>query len=290
MLNFLFGKKKKKRSVKKGKGRKLPAVLLRLCKKYHIKVTRKVGKRRIYKKVSVLKKQLKHKMKNKNKQRRSRFGFDNITNILNIKNLIKQLQDYKDGVGSINSVLIDLNHFLKDKSHFPEISINADAYKNAVHDMARGSPSYLQKQRILGGLIAQLTPYKNCNYSAQDDYDDFEHCDSNKDEVKGLILDLLTIVFGLKKGVDFYVNNTSFGKKKKKVIKLKNNKKIGPKLQGYANGVGLIIIKIKGKVYSKRIKRGTKKGYFKITIKGKNYQCKQKQRAHVTLVALKRKR
>ena len=53
-------------------------------------------------------------MKNKNKQRRSRFGFDNITNILNIKNLIKQLQDYKDGVGSINSVIIDLNHFLKD--------------------------------------------------------------------------------------------------------------------------------------------------------------------------------
>ena len=75
----------------------------------------------------------------------------------------------------------------------------------------------------------------------------------------------------------------------KKVAKLKNNKSLGSKLQGYANGAGLIIIKIKGKVYRKRIKRGTKKGYFKITINKKNYQCKQKERANVTLVALKRK-
>jgi len=82
---------------------------------------------------------------------------------------------------------------------------------------------------------------------------------------------------------------SSFGKKKNKVIKLKNNKTLGSKLQGYANGLGLIALKIKGKVYHKRIKRGTKKGYFKITIKGKNYHYKQKQRGYVTLVALKRK-
>ena len=81
----------------------------------------------------------------------------------------------------------------------------------------------------------------------------------------------------------------SFGKKKKKVAKLKNNKSFGSKLQGYSNGVGVMAIKIKGKIYRKRIKRGTKKGYFKITINGKNYQCKKKERAYVTLVALKRK-
>ena len=80
---------------------------------------------------------------------------------------------------------------------------------------------------------------------------------------------------------------TSFGKKSKKLIKLKNNKSLGSKLQGYANGLGLIALKIKGKVYRKRIKRG--KNYFKITIKGKNYHYKQKQRGYVTLVALKRK-
>ena len=61
-----FGKKKrtsKKKSVKKSV-RKPPARLIKMCKKYHIKVTKKVGKKRVYKKVAVLKKQLKRKMKN----------------------------------------------------------------------------------------------------------------------------------------------------------------------------------------------------------------------------------
>jgi hypothetical protein len=44
-------------------------------------------------------------------------------------------------------------------------------------------------------------------------------------------------------------------KKKEKVVKLKNNKSLGSKLQGYANGLGLITLKIKGKVYRKRIKK-----------------------------------
>ena len=59
---FLFGKKrrvsKKKKSVKRP-----PKRLLRLCKKYGIKTTIKRGKKRVYKKVSVLKKLIKMKRK-----------------------------------------------------------------------------------------------------------------------------------------------------------------------------------------------------------------------------------
>ena len=227
MLSFLFGKKKKKHSVKKGKGRKPPARLIKLCKKYGIKVTRKVGRRRVYKKVSVIKKQLKKKMKGRKvhtrrsrRSRRSRFGDlspdKNIQIIRNIKNLILQLQMYMDGdkKGSITHVLDSLNNFLNDETDYPGISISADAYTHAVHDMQRGSPNYLQKQRILAGLISKLTVYKNCEYTAQDDYDDNTGCDSNKQEMKHLIIDLLTTVLGLKKGVDFSVNGTSFGKRR----------------------------------------------------------------------------
>ena len=72
MLNF-FGKKRR-RSVKKGKKtRKPPARLIKLCKKYKIKCTKKVGKKRIYKSVTVLKKQLRRKMKSR-KVRRAAFG------------------------------------------------------------------------------------------------------------------------------------------------------------------------------------------------------------------------
>lgn len=71
MLAFLFGKKKKnKRSP--GKVRKPPANLLHSCRKYRIKVTRKVGKRRVYKSISVLKKQLRRKQKVKHRRRRAR--------------------------------------------------------------------------------------------------------------------------------------------------------------------------------------------------------------------------
>jgi len=54
-----------KYSVKKfamGK-KKIPAALRKKCKKYKIKLTRKVGRRRVYKSIAVLKKQLKMKMK-----------------------------------------------------------------------------------------------------------------------------------------------------------------------------------------------------------------------------------
>ena len=52
-----FGKKKRSsRRVKKSSNRKPPARLLKMCKKYGIKTTRKVGGRRVYKKTSHLKK------------------------------------------------------------------------------------------------------------------------------------------------------------------------------------------------------------------------------------------
>jgi hypothetical protein len=66
---FSFGKKKRKspkkvkKGVKKVVNRKPPALLIKACKKLHIKVTKKVGKHRVYKKVSVLKKLLKRKLK-----------------------------------------------------------------------------------------------------------------------------------------------------------------------------------------------------------------------------------
>jgi hypothetical protein len=41
-----------------------------MCKKFGIKCTRKVGKRRVYKSTTVLKRQLKKKMKHKNHKNR----------------------------------------------------------------------------------------------------------------------------------------------------------------------------------------------------------------------------
>jgi hypothetical protein len=87
MLSFLnFGKKKRKTRSKKG--RKPPAKILKMCRRFKIKCTKKVGKRRVYKSASALKKQLKRKMRKSRKSRRksrksrksrrrrvSRFGF-----------------------------------------------------------------------------------------------------------------------------------------------------------------------------------------------------------------------
>jgi len=65
---FSFGKKKKKvHSVKRKSSRKPPARLIKMCKRYRIKVTKKVGKKRVYKSVTVLKKQLRRKKKNNKK-------------------------------------------------------------------------------------------------------------------------------------------------------------------------------------------------------------------------------
>jgi hypothetical protein len=65
---FLFGKKR--RAVKKSRSKKPPAALLKKCKKYHIKTTVKRGRKRMYKKVSVLKKLLAKKMKKMRKARK----------------------------------------------------------------------------------------------------------------------------------------------------------------------------------------------------------------------------
>ena len=66
---FSFGKKKRtSRSTKKKGSRKPPAALIRMCKKHGIKCTRKVGHKRVYKSVSVLKKQLRRKKNLKKKK------------------------------------------------------------------------------------------------------------------------------------------------------------------------------------------------------------------------------
>jgi len=83
-MSFLFGRRKRRTTKRKG-SKKPPARLIKMCKRYKIKCTKKVGKRRVYKKVSVLKKQLKRKLKNrktvkkvrkvrKTVRRRFRFG------------------------------------------------------------------------------------------------------------------------------------------------------------------------------------------------------------------------
>jgi hypothetical protein len=83
--SLMFGRRRyRRKGVRKGrkgrKGRKVAKPsksLVRQCRKHHIKVTRKVGKRKVYKKVSVLKKQLKrkirlHRKKSKKTVRRTR--------------------------------------------------------------------------------------------------------------------------------------------------------------------------------------------------------------------------
>ena len=73
---FSFGKKRRSRKSKKT-NRKPPVKILRLCRRLKIKCTKKVGKRRVYKSLAVLKKQIKRKMKKtKRKVRRTtRFRF-----------------------------------------------------------------------------------------------------------------------------------------------------------------------------------------------------------------------
>jgi hypothetical protein len=69
MAFFLFGKKKR-RSRKPRKASKPPAALLRKCRKFKIKTTKKVGKSRVYRSASLLKKLLKKKMKKAKKAKK----------------------------------------------------------------------------------------------------------------------------------------------------------------------------------------------------------------------------
>ncbi len=69
MAFFLFGKKKRS-SRKPRKASKPPAALLRKCRKFKIKTTKKVGKSRVYRSASLLKKLLKKKMKKAKKAKK----------------------------------------------------------------------------------------------------------------------------------------------------------------------------------------------------------------------------
>ena len=79
VLSFFFGKKKRsKRSKKVNKNTKKPNItLIRKCIRLKIKVTRKIGKRRVYKSTKTLKKLLAKKLRNLKKVKRNkryRFG------------------------------------------------------------------------------------------------------------------------------------------------------------------------------------------------------------------------
>ena len=77
-----FGKRRKSRKVRKNAKkthadfrrmpRKLPAKIRKMCRKLKIKCTKKVGSRKVYKKLSVVKKQIARKMRKMRKMRRSR--------------------------------------------------------------------------------------------------------------------------------------------------------------------------------------------------------------------------
>ena len=78
-----FGKRRKsRRKVRKNAKkthadfrrmpRKLPASIRKMCRKLKIKCTKKIGSRKVYKKLSVLKKQIARKMRKMRKMRRSR--------------------------------------------------------------------------------------------------------------------------------------------------------------------------------------------------------------------------
>jgi len=107
MLSFLFGRRKR-RTVKRKGSRKPPARLIKMCRKYKIKCTKKVGKRRVYKKIRVLKKQLKRKVKNKKTRkvrrtrRKTRFGEKSADEV---KNSGEKLYNY------INPISLKSNTF-----------------------------------------------------------------------------------------------------------------------------------------------------------------------------------
>jgi hypothetical protein len=64
-MSFLFGRKRVTRKKTYKMVKKPPARLIKACKKHGIKCTRKIGKRRVYKSTTVLKRLLRKKMKAK---------------------------------------------------------------------------------------------------------------------------------------------------------------------------------------------------------------------------------
>jgi hypothetical protein len=72
MAFFLFGRRKSKSRKTVKKGKKPPAAVLRKCRKLKIKTTKKVGSKRVYRKLSLLRKLIKKKTKKSKRSKRSR--------------------------------------------------------------------------------------------------------------------------------------------------------------------------------------------------------------------------
>jgi hypothetical protein len=77
MLSFLsFGKRKTRKTRKAGKprkgNRKPPSSLRRLAKKYKVKISIRKGRKRVYKKISVIRKEIKRKMRKAKKAKKAR--------------------------------------------------------------------------------------------------------------------------------------------------------------------------------------------------------------------------
>lgn len=73
MALFSFGKRRiKRRTVKRSGNKKPPAALRKLAKKYRVKISLKRGRRRIYKKVSVIKREIKKKIRKLKKRKNSK--------------------------------------------------------------------------------------------------------------------------------------------------------------------------------------------------------------------------
>jgi len=132
---FGFGKKRyrrgrSKKGGKRGGGKKPPAGLVRMARKYRIKVSKKVGRRRVYKSLSLIRRQIKKKMRKMRKSRkvrksrrvrrvrRSRFGFGNtlgseyVANdpsygydkkVVQKEGIASQSSQMKNGVGGVYS-------------------------------------------------------------------------------------------------------------------------------------------------------------------------------------------
>ena len=126
MFSF-FGFGKKRRSSRKKMSKRVakpPARLLKICKKYHIKTTKKVGGKRVYKPAKVLAKMClkkrkmmmkKHKKVTKRKGRkvrktRSRFGFGSQESI---NKKLAELCD-ETGMYAPKSVVTEFKHNLKE--------------------------------------------------------------------------------------------------------------------------------------------------------------------------------
>jgi hypothetical protein len=101
MFEFLFGKKVAKKSVKYPKG------LLKMAKKYKVKLTVKRGSKRVRKSVKTLKKQIKMRMR-KVRRVRHRFGFGSRAGVFNTEADYGYSQDVRQvpGITDYTNVVV----------------------------------------------------------------------------------------------------------------------------------------------------------------------------------------